>query len=222
LESDGRLGRQSEITIPVSGASERRWHLTLLFGAGAVLIWSLIGCRDLFTWAMEIFPVLIGGAILIRAYPRFQFTTFTYILITIHAIILMIGGHYTYARMPLFDWLKDFFHLQRNYYDRLGHFAQGFIPAMIAREILLRTTPLKRGKLLFYLVLSTCMAITAWYELTEFAAAKMTGTAADDFLGTQGDPWDTQWDMTFCFIGALCALTVAAKVQDRFLRKLSA
>jgi putative membrane protein len=132
----------------------------------------------------------------------------------------MVGGHYTYARVPLFDWLREPMGWGRNHYDRLGHFMQGFVPALIAREILLRTTALKRGKLLSTLVLSVCMAISACYELLEFAAAKWTGTAADAFLGTQGDPWDTDWDMLFCLIGATCALLVASRVQDRQMSTL--
>src|SRR4051794_33531540 len=185
-------------------AEDKRTHLILLGLTIALFLWSRIGSYDGFTWIMEVFPVLVGIAVLARIYPRFRFSTFTYTLMTVHAIILMIGGHYSYARVPWFDWLRDTLHLSRNYYDRVGHFAQGFVPAMIAREVLLRTTPLKRGGLLFYIVLSICMAISAWYELLEFAVAKLTGSAAEDFLGTQGDSWDTQWDMTFCFIGALC------------------
>ncbi len=201
--------------------TDRNQHAALLLVVAAVFVWSVIGCHDLFTWILEVFPVIIGVGVLVWIYPKFRFTTFVYGLIAAHAVILMIGGHYTYARMPLFDWLKDVWHLDRNYYDRLGHFAQGFVPAMIAREVLLRTTPLKPGKMLFYLVLSICMAISAWYELLEFAVAKLTGSGAEDFLGTQGDVWDTQWDMTFCFIGALCALLLFQNLQDRFLSKLS-
>ncbi len=197
--------------------SARNKHLLLLAITGAVLIWSIIGCHDLFTWFMEVFPVLAGGAVLIRIYPRFQFTALVYGLITAHAVILMIGGHYTYALMPVFTWIKDWFHLDRNYYDRLGHLAQGFVPVMIAREVLLRTTALKRGVLLNYLLLSVAMAISAWYEILEFVSARLAGGAADAFLGTQGDPWDTQWDMTCCFIGATCALVFMRGVHDRAL-----
>jgi putative membrane protein len=192
-------------------------HLLLLGIAAAVLLWSVIGCHDLFTWFMEVFPVLAGGTLLIVIYPRFQFTTLVYSLITAHAIILMVGGHYTYALMPVFTWIKDAFHLDRNYYDRLGHFAQGFVPVMIAREVLLRSTALKRGAMLNYLLLSIAMAISAWYEILEFATARLAGGQADAFLGTQGDPWDTQWDMTWCFIGASCALVFMRRLHDRAL-----
>jgi len=185
----------------------------------AVLIWSVIGCHDGFTWFLEVLPALIGIPVLIRLYPRFRFTNLVYALITAHAIILMIGGHYTYALMPVFEWIKQAYHLDRNYYDRLGHFAQGFVPALIAREVLLRTTPLPRGKMLTTLVFSVCMAISALYELFEFAMARATGTAADAFLGTQGDPWDTQWDMTFCLIGAACALLFFTGIHDRALAR---
>ncbi|HXP83654.1 MAG TPA: DUF2238 domain-containing protein [Bryobacteraceae bacterium] len=191
----------------------------LLAGVAAVLVWSVIGCHDLFTWFLEVLPVLIGVPVLIRLYPRLRFTNLVYGLIAIHATILMIGGHYTYALMPVFEWIKQWLQLSRNYYDRLGHFAQGFVPALITREVLLRTTPLKRGKLLVTLVMGVCMGISAMYELFEFAAAKFTGSAAEAFLGTQGDEWDTQWDMTFCLIGATCALMFFSGLHDRALAK---
>ena len=198
----------------------RTQHLWLLALAGVCLIWSAIGCHDFGTWLMEVFPALLGGAVLIWIYPRFRFTTLVYGLIAAHAMILMIGGHYTYALVPAFTWIKDTFHLDRNYYDRLGHFTQGFVPALIAREVLLRTTALKRGALLNYLLLSIAMAISAWYEILEFVAARLEGSAADAFLGTQGDPWDTQWDMTFCFLGAICALAFMQGLHDRALATL--
>ena len=185
-----------------------------------VFVWSGIAPHDQFTWLLEVFPAILGAAYLGVTWKRFQLTPFVLVLIAAHMAILMVGGHYTYARVPLFDWLRDTFHLDRNYYDRVGHFAQGFVPAMVAREVLLRRSPLQRGRLLFFLCLSICMAITAWYELLEFAVARMTGSAADDFLGTQGDPWDTQWDMTFCFIGALCSLAFLPRLHDRWLRRL--
>ena len=198
---------------------ENRTPALLLAGLAVVLVWSLVNCHDLFTWFLEVVPALIAVPILIRLYPRVRFTNLVYTLIAIHAAILMIGGHYTYAKMPVFDWIKDAFHLDRNYYDRLGHFAQGFVPAIVAREVLLRFSPLRRGKLLTVLVLSLCMAISALYELVEFAAAKASGSAADAFLGTQGDPWDTQWDMTFCLIGAVSALLLMSHLHDRALAK---
>jgi putative membrane protein len=193
----------------------------LLAVDAAVLVWSAIGCHDLFTWGLEVFPAVIGALVLIRLYRRFRFTNLIYTMIALHAIILMIGGHYTYAEMPVFNWLRDAFHQSRNYYDRVGHFAQGFVPALIAREVLLRTTSLQRGKLLSWLVLSSCMAISALYELLEFAIAQATG-GATAFLGTQGDVWDTQWDMTFCLIGTICALLCMTRLHDRFLAQFKA
>ena len=195
--------------------------MAILAGVGVVFVWSLIGCHDLFTWFLEVLPAVIGLPVLIWMYPRLRFTNLVYLLIGMHAAILMIGGHYTYAQMPVFDWIKDWLHLDRNYYDRLGHFAQGFVPALIAREVLLRRSLLKPGTLLSVLVLSVCMAISALYELFEFAAAKLTGTAADAFLGSQGDVWDTQWDMTYCLLGATCALLLLSRVHDRALAKLN-
>jgi len=192
----------------------------LLAAVAIVFIWSVVGCHDIYTWFLEVLPAVIGIPVLIWLYPRLRFTNLVYGLIAIHAGILMVGGHYTYALMPVFEWIKQWLHLDRNYYDRLGHFAQGFVPAFIAREVLLRVTRLERGKMLSYLVFSCCMAISALYELFEFAAAKITGTAADAFLGAQGDVWDTQWDMTWCLIGATCMLLVFQKVHDRALEKL--
>jgi putative membrane protein len=191
-----------------------------LAAVAAVLLWSLIGCHDLFTWFLEVAPVLIGIPYLIWLYPRFRFTNLVYALIAVHAAILTIGGHYTYALMPVFQWIKEWLQLDRNYYDRLGHFAQGFVPAFIAREVLLRTTRLRRGRLLAYLVFSCCMAISAMYEIFEFAVARASGAGADAFLGTQGDVWDTQWDMTWCLIGATCMLLFFTGIHDRALARL--
>jgi len=196
------------------------WPAILLAVDAVVLIWSAIGCHDWFTWGLEVFPAVIGVAVLIRLYPRLRFTNLVYTLIAIHAIILMIGGHYTYAQMPLFNWLRDTFHQSRNHYDRVGHFAQGFVPTLIAREVLLRTTSLRRGKLFLWLILSSSMAISALYELLEFTVAMATGSAADAFLGSQGDVWDTQWDMTFCLIGTICALLFMSRFHDRALARL--
>ncbi len=196
------------------------WPVVLLTADTALLVWSVIGCRDVGTWAMEVFPAVLGGAALIALYRKFRFTNLLYTLMAAHAAILIIGGHYTYAEVPLFNWLRDTYHLSRNYYDRLGHFAQGFVPALIAREVMLRATPLAPGKLMTWIVLSSSMCVSALYELLEFAAARFTGTAADAFLGTQGDVWDTQWDMTFCLIGAVCAVALMSGVHDRALERV--
>lgn len=198
---------------------DKKFHLFLLLSLIGILIWSVINPKDLFTWFLEVFPAVIGVSILIFIYPKFRFTNLVYFLIWIHAIILIVGGHYTYAEMPLFNYIKDIFNLSRNYYDRLGHFAQGFIPAMIMREVLLRNKVVKRGKWLFFIVASICLAISAAYELLEFAVARLTGTAAEAFLGTQGDVWDTQWDMLFALWGASTALLALRKYHDYSLKE---
>jgi putative membrane protein len=183
----------------------------------AFLIWSGIKPHDYFTWFLEVSPALIALVILGATYKKFRFTDMAYWLMLIHAIILMIGGHYTYAKVPLFDWLKDAYDLSRNHYDKLGHFAQGFIPAIIAREILIRKSPLNRGKWLFFIVVSICLAISAFYEFIEWWVAVATGTAAEAFLGTQGYVWDTQSDMFLAFLGAIIALVLFGKINDKSL-----
>jgi len=187
----------------------------------ALLAWSVVGCHDLFTWFLEVLPVLLGLPLLVYLAPSYRLTNLLYALLALHASILILGGHYTYALMPLFEYLKSAFHLDRNYYDRLGHFAQGFVPAILVREYLLRWTPLPRGRLVAFLSFCCCMALTAMYELFEFAATRLTGSAAEAFLGTQGDVWDTQWDMTFCLFGALAALLLLAPLHDRALARLA-
>lgn len=182
-----------------------------------ILLWSVLNPYDLFTWFLEVLPVLIGIVVLTYIYSRFRFSNFVYTLLWLHAIILIIGGHYTYAEMPLFNWLRDSYDLGRNYYDRVGHFAQGFVPAMVAREVLLSQTPLKHGKWLNFIIVSICLALSAAYELFEFAMAKALGATADSFLGSQGDIWDAQWDMTFALIGAIMALVLLSKFHDRTL-----
>ena len=186
-----------------------------------VLFWSAIHPHDYFTWVLEVLPAILGLIILAATFRKFQFTTFIYWLILLHAIILMIGGHYTYAEVPVFNWLKDAFAMSRNNYDKLGHFAQGFVPAMIAREILIRKSPLHRGKLLSFIVICICLAVSALYELIEWWVAMATGTAADSFLGTQGDGWDTQSDMFFALIGAVTSLLLLSKAHDNAISKMN-
>jgi putative membrane protein len=183
----------------------------------AVLAWSAIHPHDYFTWILEVFPALIALGILGLTYPKFQFTTLVYILITIHACILFAGGHYTYAEVPLGNWVRDHFHLARNHYDRLGHFAQGFVPALVAREVLLRRKIVLRRGWLSFIVVSICLAISAAYELLEWRVSVATGSAGDAFLGTQGDPWDTQEDMATALVGALFALLVFSRWHDRMI-----
>jgi putative membrane protein len=192
----------------------------LLAAVLAVFVWSGIHPHDYFTWFLEILPVLIAAPILARTYNTTRLSNLLYALIAIHAIVLMIGGHYTYARVPLFDWIRDAFHLSRNHYDRVGHFMQGFMPAILAREILLRKTPLRPGGWLNYIVISVCLAFSAFYEFTEWWTALATGSAATDFLGTQGDPWDTQWDMFMCLIGASTAILTISRRHDKSLAQV--
>jgi len=167
-----------------------------------------------------VLPALIGLAILAAVYKRFKFTKLVYTLIALHMMILMVGGHYTYAEVPLFDWIRDALNLARNHYDRVGHLAQGFIPAMVAREVLLRVTPLKSGKMLFFVVVCICLAFSAFYEMIEWWVAVATGTAANDFLGSQGDVWDSQWDMFMCMIGAITSQLLFSRLHDRQLEKV--
>jgi putative membrane protein len=197
-----------------------RSHLLLLGGLAAVFAWSAVAPHDYFTWMLEVFPGVIGVGVLIAIYRRFRFTTLVYVLVALHAAILFTGGHYTYAQVPLFNWIRDSFHLSRNHFDRVGHFAQGFVPAMIAREVLLRCSPLRRGKWLFAIVVSICMAISAVYELFEWGTAVVSGSSADAFLGTQGDPFDTQKDMFLCLIGAIASLLLLSRWQDRQLQQV--
>ena len=198
----------------------RRFHLALLFLVAVVLFWSGWRPYDRFTWWLEVAPGLAGILILLATYRRFQFTALVYTLIALHICVLCVGGHYTYARVPAFDWLRPIFGWQRNEYDRLGHFLQGFVPALIAREVLLRFKILAREKWLPFLVLSLCLAISAAYELLEWLAATMTGVAANDFIGSQGDVWDTQADMLMALIGAVCALLLFSHLHNRALRKV--
>ena len=196
--------------------------LVLLIVVLTVLVWSGIRPRDRFTRFLETVPVMVGVPLLAVLYRRgFRFTPLVYVLIAVHAVILMVGGRYTYAEVPLFNWLRDELHLSRNHYDRVGHFAQGFVPAMIAREVLLRTSPLRPGKWLITVVVCMCLALSAVYELIEWSVAAATGTAAEAFLGTQGDPWDTQKDMALCFVGAVLALVLLSRWHDGQLRRFN-
>ena len=192
----------------------RREPLVLLILTILALVVSGIRPYERGTWWMEVAPVLIGLPLLIATYRRFPLTPLLYRLLFVHALILMLGGHYTYARVPLGFWVRDLFELSRNHYDRLGHVAQGFVPAILAREVLLRLSVLRPGKWLFFLVVSVCLAFSAFYELVEWWAALLGGEAADSFLGTQGDPWDTQWDMFLALCGAVASLLLLSRLHD--------
>lgn len=198
-----------------------RRELFVLLGLTVLaLVVSGIEPKDRATWWLEVGPVLIAAPLLIATYARFPLTPLLYRLIFVHALVLILGGHYTYAEVPLGFWVQDAFDLSRNHYDRLGHFFQGLVPAILARELLLRLTPLPRGGWLFYLVLAACLSFSAFYELIEWWAALLGGEGADAFLGTQGDVWDTQWDMFLALCGALLAQLTLARAHDRQLGRL--
>jgi putative membrane protein len=196
--------------------------LGLLAVGGAALALSAVRPYDATTWVLEVFPIFIAVPVLVATYRRFPLTPLAYWLIFLHALILMLGGHYTYARVPVGFWAQETFGFARNHYDRLGHFAQGFVPAIVAREVLVRRSPLRPGKWLFFLVTCVCLAVSACYELVEWWSAVLGGSAADAFLGTQGDPWDTQWDMFMALVGALTAQLTLSRAQDRQIARLHA
>lgn len=188
----------------------------------AALAWSAIGPKDRVTWWLEVAPVLIVVPLLIATRRRFPWTPLLYVLGAVHCLILIVGGHHTYAEVPLGEWAQEAFGLARNHYDRLGHLAQGFVPALAIRELALRTSPLKRGGWLFVLSLAVPLAFSAFYEMLEWWAALLSEEAAESFLGTQGDNWDTQWDMFLCGVGALAALLLLSRLHDRQLAALEA
>ncbi|MGB0910609.1 MAG: DUF2238 domain-containing protein [Nitrospirales bacterium] len=200
----------------------QREKLGLLLVVITTLVWSGITPHDRFTWFLEVLPILVGAPLLISTLQLFQLTTLTYRLLAFHAIILCIGGHYTYAEVPLGFWAQDMFGFERNHYDRIGHFAQGFVPAILAREILLRRSPLVQGKWIFFLVTSICLSFSALYEIFEWGTAVFTGEAATAFLGTQGDEWDTQWDMFMALIGAISSQVLLSETHDGQLSRFSA
>jgi len=204
----------------MSDGRRPRYEMALLIVVLVVLVWSGIQPADRFTWLMEVFPVLIAVPLLLATYRRFRFTPLVYTLMAIHACILMLGGKYTYAQVPLGFWMERSFGFARNHYDRIGHFAQGFVPALIGREILVRLSPLRGSRWLPFVVLAFCMAISAFYEFIEWWTALATGSAAEAFLGTQGDPWDTQWDMFLAFVGAISGLVLLSRYHDKQLRDL--
>lgn len=195
-------------------------HLGLLFVTLVVLAWSGIHPHDRFTWFLEVAPALIALPIIILTYRSFRLTDLVYAGIALHAMILMVGGHYTYAEVPLFNWIRDHYGLARNDYDRLGHLAQGFFPALIAREILIRKRIVKPGGWLFFIVVCICLAISASYELIEWAVAELSGSDATAFLATQGDIWDTQKDMAFALLGSILSLVLLSKLHDRQVKEV--
>jgi putative membrane protein len=196
----------------------KRYLWLLLFFS--TLLWSGIYPRDFQTWLLEVLPALIGFMMLVATRRNFPLTSLAYVLILLHCIILMVGGHYTYAKVPLFDWFRDWLGHERNNYDKVGHFVQGFVPAIIAREILLRKDVVSGRGWLAFIIVSICLAISAFYELIEWWVAIITGDSAVAFLGTQGYVWDTQSDMLYALVGAVVALVMLSRVHDRQIKIL--
>lgn len=192
----------------------------MVAAVSVLLLWSGVDPFDRATWWLEVAPVLVVVPLLIATSQRFPLTPLLYALVGMHAAILMLGGHYSYARVPAGFWVQDLFDLSRNHYDRLGHFAQGFVPAIAVREVLLRTSPLRGSRWLPVLTVASCLAISACYEFLEWWTALVAGVAAEAFLATQGDVWDTQWDMFLAVTGAIAALVTLARVHDRALDRL--
>lgn len=184
----------------------------------AVLIWSAISPKEYYTWFLEVSPALIGLAIIWYTRDSFPLTRLAYVLILVHCVILMVGGHYTYAEVPLFDWIRDEFGQQRNNYDKVGHFVQGFIPAIIAREIVIRKHVFNSVAWRNFFIVCFCLAFSAFYELIEWAVALMSDEAAESFLGTQGDAWDTQSDMALALLGAILALLMLGNTHHKQMR----
>ncbi len=197
-----------------------RWHLLLLASFVVILAWSGYAPADRFVWFLEVLPAVVGAIVLIAIYARTRLTMLVYALIWLHALVLMLGGHWTYSEMPLFNWLRDEYGLARNYYDRVGHLFQGMVPAMIAREIFVRKNVVRGAKWRYFLVCCVALAISAFYEFIEWWVAIASGTAADAFLGTQGDVWDTQWDMLLALIGAMAVQPLLGGIHDRQLGAL--
>ncbi|WP_371321679.1 DUF2238 domain-containing protein [Robertmurraya korlensis] len=195
-------------------------HLTLLLIVIAIFTWSAIKPVGYRIWTLEVLPAVIGLLVVIAVYKKFQLTTLSYLIIAILSIFTFIGGHYTYSEVPLFNWIKDDFHFERNHYDRFGHFLKGLL-VIVIREILVRTSPLSNGKWLAFLSLSVALAIASLYEIIEWLVSVIThgGKASRDFLGTQGDIWDSQWDMSLTLSGSIIALVLLTRIHNKYLRK---
>ena len=197
---------------------KKYWILIALFFLGLLI--SGINPHDYFTWVLEVLPAIIGFIVLIFTFKKFTFTYLTYVFILIHCYILFIGGHYTYAEVPFFDWIKEVFHQSRNNYDKVGHFVQGFVPAVIIRELFVRKEIVKRGFWLAFLTVCTCVTISVFYEFLEWGVAILSGQSAESFLGTQGYEWDTQSDMLYAMIGALCMVVLFSRFHDKQIQKM--
>jgi putative membrane protein len=202
---------------PAGTPDAHRLHASLWLAVAVVAAWSAIGPKDVLTWWLEAIPALVVLVLLPALYGRFRMTSLAYVLVALHAAVLLIGAHYTYAEVPVFDWLRDTWGLSRNHYDRVGHWMQGFTPAIVAREILLRRSPLPGSRWLPFLVVCFCLAFSAFYEMIEWWVAVSSGDEAVAFLATQGDVWDTQWDMFLALVGAVAALATLSGVHGRQL-----
>jgi putative membrane protein len=192
--------------------------LIILFFTGLVV--SGINPHDYFTWFLEVFPAIIGFVVLVFTYKRFKFSYLTYVMILVHCYVLFIGGHYTYAEVPAFNWIRDTFHQARNNYDKVGHFTQGFVPAMITRELFIRLNVVQKRRWMAFLTVCVCTTISVLYEFLEWFVSIASGQSGDSFLGTQGYVWDTQSDMLYAMIGAICMVIFIAKIQDKAIGKL--
>ena len=201
---------------------DKHWkiHVILLLIVVIIFVWSVIKPATYLDWFAEVSPAVVAIIIVVAIYNKFRFTTFSYVIIALLSILTFIGGHYTYAEVPLFNWIKEEFHLQRNNYDRFGHFLKGLM-AIVIREILIRKTPLTKGAWLTGITISIMLAIAALYEIIEWLSTKVSkgGKGAKDFLGMQGDRWDAQWDMFLAFIGTILTLLLFTKFHDKLLKR---
>jgi putative membrane protein len=206
----------------VVGERTSKPFVLMLVVVAAATLWSGIHPVDFQTWVFEVAIGFAGVVVLAATYRRFRFSGLVYVLVAIHFVILAVGGKYTYAEMPLFDWIKETFHLSRNYYDRVGHFAQGFVPAIICRELLLRTSPLRPGKWVSFLCVAVCLALSAFYEFIEWwMLIFIYPTEGPQWLGMQGDIWDAQGDMFMALCGAILAIALLSRVHDRSMAKVT-
>ena len=196
----------------------KQYILIVLFIVGLII--SAINPHDYYTWILEVFPAILGFIILLLTYRSFRFTTLTYTFILVHCYILFVGGHYTYSKVPLFNWIKEIVHQSRNNYDKIGHFAQGFVPALIVRELFVRLQVINRKTWIPFLTVCVCMSISVFYEFLEWFVSIMSGESGDSFLGTQGYVWDTQSDMLYAMIGAIAMIILLSRIQNKKISEL--
>ena len=223
MRSSANAAARRWLRTLIAQMSMQRSQILVIVAAVLVLLLVVSGTRpfDRTTWVLEVFPILVAMPVLWATYRRFPLTNLLYLLIFCHAVVLMVGGAYSYARVPLGFQIQDLLHLSRNPYDKIGHFFQGFVPALIAREIFIRGRHVKPGKMLGFLVVCVALAISATYELIEWGSALWLGQGADEFLGTQGDPWDTQSDMFFALIGSVTAILGLSRIHDAQILRIS-